>query len=92
MSNNEEQKERNEEDMISFSLRLELMAAIVGVVAEALDVWANLEAIEEEKIEAAEEKRQAEAELNDRLEQMQAEIDELTEELAQLKQNESDCK
>lgn len=91
MSNNEEQKERNEEDMISFSLRLELMAAIVGVVAEALDVWANLEAIEEEKIEA-EEKRQAEAELNDRLEQMQAEIDELTEELAQIKQNESDCK
>lgn len=84
MNENDKETGQNEGSPLAFSLQLELIASLLGIIADALSVWAILEAIDEETI-AEEQETQNQNELDDQLQKMQAQIDQLTEELANIK-------
>ncbi len=86
MNNDRQNSGQEEESQIEFSLQLELAASILGIIADALSVWALLEAIEETKADAKEDAKERNS-LDGQLQRMQTQIDQLTEELAVLKSN-----
>lgn len=93
MSKNRKNNEQNEESAIAFSLQLQLTANVIGLIGHVLSLWALLEIIEEERvIEEEVEDVQAQNGLDGQLEEMQAQIDRLTKELAYLKRNLSNYK
>jgi len=75
---------QNEESPLEFSLQLQLIASLLGIIADALGIWSILEAIDEANI-AEEQEIQNQNGLDDKLQKMQAQIDQLTEELANVK-------
>lgn len=81
---NNENNEQNETSQLALSLQLDLLSTFLGLVSEALEIWALIEAIEEENTM---EKEEAEAQktLEHQLENMQNQIDQLTEEVRRLK-------
>ena len=84
MNENDKNAGQNEEAPLAFSLQLELIASLLGIIADALSVWAILEAIDEANI-AEEQEIQNQNGLDDKLQKMQEQIDQLTEELANAK-------
>ncbi|MBP1971339.1 hypothetical protein J2Z83_003478 [Virgibacillus natechei] len=84
MNENDKNADQNEESPLPFSLELELIASLLGIIADAISVWAVLEAIEEANI-AEEQEIQNQNGLDVKLQEMQAQIDQLTEELANIK-------
>lgn len=75
---------QNEESPLEFSLQLQLIASLLGIITDALGIWSILEAIDEANI-AEEKEIQNQNGLDDKLQKMQAQIDQLTEELANVK-------
>lgn len=84
MSNKDSSDEQNETYSLEFSLQLELIASFLGAISDALGILALLEVIEESKI-AKEQEVQEQKELDERLKNMQDQIDQLTDELTIVK-------
>ncbi|KAB7709081.1 hypothetical protein F9802_02875 [Bacillus aerolatus] len=84
MNNTDSKSEQNEQSPISSSLRLALIAAILTTIADGIAAIAAIAAIDEEIINAEKEK-QDQKELDEKFEQMQEQIDKLTNELTKMK-------
>lgn len=86
MNNKDSTAEQEEQPSIEFSLQLELIASIIGIISQILSILAILEAIEESKV-AFEKDKQDQNEFEERLKSLQLQINRLTAELAELKSN-----
>ena len=84
MNEKDSTSEQEEQSSIEFSLQLELIASIIGIISQALSILAILEAIEESKI-AVEKDKQDQKEFDEQFKSLQLQIDRLTAELTELK-------
>lgn len=84
MNNENSTSEQEEPSSIEFSLQLELIASIIGIISQALGILAILEAIEESK-KAFEIEKQDQKEYNEQFKSLQLQINQLTAELTELK-------
>lgn len=89
MDSNDGNNRQNEEEEspISFSLQLQLIAAFLGLIADAINIWSVLEAIDEEGKIIEDEGTETSSDVDVQLEEMQAQIDQLTREVARLRRN-----
>lgn len=79
-------REENEEEItISESLKLQLLATTLGIIANAISMWAILEAMEDVKT-AQKSQRKEKENFNEQLANMQSQIHYLLRELEALKQ------
>ncbi|MBM7647488.1 hypothetical protein JOC78_000409 [Bacillus ectoiniformans] len=79
---------QNEQSTISSSLRLALIAGILTTIADGIATIAALQAIDEEIISQQQDK-QDQMELDAKLEKLQEQIDQLTDELLKIKSSNS---
>lgn len=84
MNNKDSTSEQDEQSSIEFSLQLELIASIIGLISQALGILAILEAIDESKIAFKEDKKN-QNKCDEQFKTLQLQIDQLTEELIELK-------
>jgi len=74
----------NSEETLPNSVKLGLLAAITGLIADAISLLSLLESIEELKDEA-QEKKKTQKDLDDKFQMMQKQINELSKEIQRMK-------
>ncbi|MCM3756520.1 hypothetical protein M3197_03385 [Sporosarcina aquimarina] len=83
-SNDKSQNNHDEQQPISTSLQLALIAAILTTIADGIATISAIAAIDEARSDAQKEK-QDQSDSDERLDRMQKQIDQLTKELAKFK-------
>lgn len=84
MNNKDSTSGQDEQSSIEFSLQLELIASIIGIISQAISILAILEAIEESKV-AFEDEKQNQNKFDEQFKILQLQIDQLTAEIAEIK-------
>ena len=74
----------NSDETLPNSVKLGLLAAITGLIADAISLLSLLESIEELKDEA-QEKKKTQKDLDDKFQMMQKQINELSKEIQRMK-------